>query len=232
MKSELPKVATPLLDKPLVAHVVESLIQSGITNIIVVVGYKKEIVQEILSKYPTIQFAEQTEQLGTGHALLCTEPLLSNFEGDVLVCCGDVPLITPKSFQSLRTFHTQNQNYATVLSAIVENPKGYGRLFRENSKLKYIVEEKDASPEEKLITEINTGTYVFKSPIVFQKLKSIGTNNAQGEYYLPDLIKIYHSENQNTGAIQLQNSLESSGINSPEDLQQLTNLLQEGKIQL
>lgn len=230
MKSDLPKVATPLLGKPLVVHVVDSLTKAGISNIVVVVGYKKEIVQEILSSYPQIRFVEQKEQLGTGHALLCTEELLGSFSGEILVCCGDVPLITPSSFRSLLDSHLLNENCATVLSAKVTEPQGYGRLFLDNGKLKYIVEEKDASLEEKRIQEINTGTYAFRSPIVFEKLKSIGTNNAQGEYYLPDLIKIFHSEGKNTGVFRLLNSLESSGINSPEDLQSLTNLLQEGKV--
>ncbi|MCB1178583.1 MAG: NTP transferase domain-containing protein [Leptospiraceae bacterium] len=230
MKSELPKVATPLLGKPLILHVIDNLRKAEIDDIVVVVGYKKEVVQSLLKDYSNIKFAEQKEQLGTGHALLSTESILSNYTGSILVCCGDVPLISPISFKSLYQNHKKHENIATVLYAEIENPFGYGRLIRKDSILKYIVEEKDANDEEKLSKEINTGTYVFESPSVFEKLKSIGTNNAQGEYYLPDLIKIYNNEGQNTGAMKLLNYLESSGVNSPEDLQRLTNLLEEGKV--
>jgi len=231
MKSEYPKVATPLMGKPLIVHVIESLKKAKITDVIVVVGYKQEVVKEILNDYSFISYAVQTEQLGTGHAVLSAEGSLKNFQGNILVCCGDVPMISSKSFINLIEFHNKNQSYATVLSAMFENPKGYGRLIRDTEKkLLEIVEEKDANEEQKSIKEINTGTYIFHSPSVFENLKSVGRTNAQNEYYLPDLIKIYNSLNQKTDAMILENSLESSGVNSPEDLSFIESLIKEGKL--
>jgi UDP-N-acetylglucosamine pyrophosphorylase len=231
MKSDLPKVATLLNNKPLLVHVVDSLQKAGITNIIVVVGFKKEVVMDLLKEYKNISYVEQTEQLGTGHAVLCAESSLASFSGNLLVCCGDVPLIQPNSFQNLLEHHSQNNLNTTVLSAKLENPKGYGRLiFNENGNLQRIVEEKDATISEKECKFINTGTYIFRSPEVFQNLKKISTQNAQNEYYLPDLIKIEFESTGKTGTLTLNNHLESLGVNSPEDLEFLHNLLKEGKV--
>ena len=233
MKSELPKVATLLNGKPLILHVLDNLISSGIKDIYVVVGFKKEIVIEICKPYSNIHFVEQTEQLGTGHALLCCEDSLKDFHGNLLVACGDVPLLTSSSFKNLASFHSSNHNSVTVLSAEIDIPKGYGRLIRNSSgSLMQIVEEKDATDEERKVKEINTGTYIFNSPEVFQNLKKVNTENAQGEYYLPDLVKIANSKNEKAGALVLSNHLESSGVNSPEDLARLESYILEGKINL
>jgi UDP-N-acetylglucosamine pyrophosphorylase len=231
MKSDLPKVATVLNNKPLISHVIESIRKAGVQKIFVVVGYKKDQVISICEQYPNIEFVEQAEQLGTGHALLCSEPVLKNYQGDILVACGDVPLISPTSFSSLIKFHFNRDNSVTVLSCDVEQSKGYGRIVRDKEgNLLEIVEEKDANEQQKQINEINTGTYIFKSPEVFVNLKNINTNNAQKEYYLPDLVKIAHSNKKKAGAFKLLNALESSGINSPEDLQRLSHLIEEGRI--
>jgi UDP-N-acetylglucosamine pyrophosphorylase len=232
MKSDLPKVVTLLESKPLILYVIDTLKKINISKIIVVVGYKKEIVMDLL-KDTGVEFVEQAEQLGTGHALLSTEPSLSSFQGHLLVCCGDVPFISAISFQSLLDTHIQNQYALTVLSAYVENPTGYGRILRNLSDdLEKIIEEKDASESEKSVKEVNTGTYVFQSPSVFSYLKTLGNDNAQKEYYLPDLIKIYNANGYKTGVLALSNSLESTGINSPEDLAFATSLLKDGKINL
>ncbi len=233
MKSELPKVITPLLNKPLIRYVLDSLLQLHLNKIIVVVGYKKEVVISSLSNYPQVEFIEQKEQLGTGHALLTTETTLREFLGSILVCCGDVPFIRPQTFSNLLHHHFANKNSLTVLSAHFSNPFGYGRLVRDsNSKLQEIVEEKDATSEQKKITEINTGTYVFESPQVFDYLKKVKNQNAQGEYYLPDLIKIYNQEGFATDGYTLENPLECTGINSPEELSYAQSLIQEGKVLL
>lgn len=231
MKSELPKVASLLNGKPLILHVLENLISSGISEIYVVVGFKKEEVISICNPFKKIKFIEQKEQLGTGHALLCCEEFLKDFTGNLLVACGDVPLLSASSFKNLANYHVNNNHSVTVLSAEIENPKGYGRLIRnEAGILQQIVEEKDATDEERKVKEINTGTYIFNSPEVFQNLKKVNTENAQGEYYLPDLVKIANSKNEKTGALKLLNHLESSGVNSPEDLQRLESYILEGKI--
>ncbi len=233
MKSDNPKVATLLNGKPLILHVVDTLLSIGIQEILVVVGFKKEVVIDILKDYPHIKFVEQKEQLGTGHAVLTAETLLGGFIGEILVCCGDVPLISQKSFLKMIEEHTIHKNSVTVLSAKVDLPKGYGRMIRNSSgQLDQIVEEKDASEEQRLVNEINTGTYIFSSPSVFTHLKSINTKNAQNEYYLPDLVKIYNSKNARTDAILLENTLEGTGVNSPEDLAYLEELLSKGKLQI
>jgi UDP-N-acetylglucosamine pyrophosphorylase len=231
MKSENPKVATLLKGKSLILYVVDTLLSVGIHEIIVVVGFKKEVVIEILKEYPQVRFVEQKEQLGTGHAVLTAESVLGGFEGDILVCCGDVPLISKKSFLKMIQEHSLHKNSVTVLSAKVSHPKGYGRIIRSSlGRLEQIVEEKDATEEERLVTEINTGTYIFSSPSVFAYLKTINSNNAQNEYYLPDLVKIYNSKNNRTDAILLENALEGTGVNSPDDLTYLEELLTEGKL--
>ncbi|MCP5493504.1 MAG: NTP transferase domain-containing protein [Leptospiraceae bacterium] len=231
MKSELPKVAIPINNKPIISYVIENVLSAGIKSIIVVVGYKKDQVISICEPYPNISFVEQTEQLGTGHALLCCEDRFKNLDTKVLVACGDAPAISASSFRSLLDLHFKENNSVTVLSAKLEKPTGYGRILRDaNNHLVEIKEEKDATSDEKTVQEINTGTYVFNSPDVFKQLKRIGNENVQKEYYLPDLIKIYRSIGGNVNAMQLSNSFESLGINSVEDLHQISQFIKKDTI--
>jgi len=228
MKTEKPKVAVELNGKPLICHVIENIQSAGIHDIVVIVGYKKEEVIEICKPFSGIRFCEQKEQLGTAHALMSAEDLLGEFTGTVIVAAGDVPLISPDTFRQMADYHSQNQMECTVLSADMENPFGYGRIIRnDKGYVESIVEEKDASENEKLVTEINTGTYCFNAPYVFESLKKIGNDNAQKEYYLPDLVKIYKKNNRPVGAIKLQDPLESHGINSQEDLKMVSSLIKE-----
>ncbi|EMO55090.1 sugar phosphate nucleotidyltransferase [Leptospira noguchii] len=233
MKTDQPKVAVELNGKPLLLHVLDHLKGSGVERIVVVVGYKKELVQSLCSGIPGVTFAEQKEQLGTAHALLCAETELKNFNGSVIVACGDVPMITSETFTNIVKEHKQNEFSATILSAVVEKPTGYGRIIRNISgDVTAIVEEKDSSAEEKLINEINTGTYVFNGEGLFDSLRQIGNQNAQGEYYLPDLVKLYRNSDKKLGAMKLKNHLESHGVNSPEDLQMLSALIKGEAVHL
>lgn len=230
MKSELPKVAVVLKDKPLLAHVLDSLQAAGIQRKVVVVGYRKEIVKDLVHSLPGIEFAEQTEQLGTGHAVLCAEANFPTKLGITLVACGDAPLLSAKSFHQLIEEHKTTGSSATVLSAKMENPFGYGRIVRSNDdgSLLRIVEEKDASVEEKQIQEVNTGTYCFNTPELFSALKQIKNENSQNEYYLTDVIKILRASGKRVGAKVLENSQESHGINSPEDLRIAEQYIEKG----
>lgn len=233
MRSELPKVVIPLAGKPLILHVLDHLSQAGIPSSIAVVGYKKEEVIAVTSGIPGIQYAEQQEQLGTGHAVLMAAPLLKDFKGTILVACGDAPMISRDSFRALIELHELENFAATVLSAQLDNPTGYGRIIRnaDDGSVLRIVEEKDANPEEKAVKEVNTGTYCFSSDYLWEGLQSIGNSNAQSEYYLTDLIKIYREKNLKVGAMKLKNSIESYGINSPDDLKFLSDILQAGNRQ-
>lgn len=176
MKTDQPKVTVELNGKPLLLYVLDHLKESGVEKIVVVVGYKKESVQALCSEIPGVSFVEQKEQLGTAHALLCAETELKDFSGSVIVACGDVPMITSKTFADIVNEHRENEFSATILSAVVEKPTGYGRIIRNSSgDVTAIVEEKDSSTEEKLINEINTGTYVFEGEGLFDSLKKSET---------------------------------------------------------
>lgn len=231
MKTDKPKVAVLLNGKPLISHVIENLHKAGIENIIVVVGYKKDEVISLCDQYDNIRFTEQTEQLGTAHALQCASDMLQEFNGPVIVTAGDAPLISSTTFDKIHHFHSEQGVECTVLSADMDNPFGYGRIIRnEDGFVTAIVEEKDATDEQRKIREINTGTYCFNSPSVFGFIKQIGNNNAQKEYYLPDLIHIFKSEKLPVGAIKLENWMESHGVNSMEDLEKVSSLIKEGHL--
>jgi UDP-N-acetylglucosamine pyrophosphorylase len=227
MKTDLPKVAVSLKNKPLIIYVLDSIHNAGIQKKVVVVGFKKEVVIPICQDIPGVEFAEQLEQLGTGHALLSAESHFSNSpDHPILVACGDVPLITTSTFESLIGLHTQSNSQATILTAHMDNPFGYGRIIRNSSGyVEKIVEEKDATDAEKAVQEINTGTYVFQSGNLFKFLKSIKNTNSQKEYYLTDLIEVYIKNNDKVSALQIDNSSECQGINSPQDLASAENIL-------
>ncbi|GIX40404.1 MAG: hypothetical protein KatS3mg129_0137 [Leptospiraceae bacterium] len=234
MKSELPKVLMEVAHKPMILHVLDNLIPLNLEQIVIVVGYKKELVidkvnQYIASNYDNyknkIFFVEQKEQLGTGHAFLMTESLLGNKEGYILVTAGDMPLLQTQSFSKLFDLVIEKNLPGGVLGSRLENPTGYGRLVRnEQNLLERIIEEKDATDEIKKIKEVNTGCYVFKLPEIFAILKEIKNNNNQNEYYLPDVVEIYRKKNQNFGDFILNDYRESLGANTKEELENLNHI--------
>ena len=166
MKSELPKVLHPLCGKPLIGYVVDSLKTAGIDDIVVVVGYRGNDVIDYLDN--RVRFAWQHEQLGTGHAVMQAESIFSGFEGSIIVACGDVPLIRPETFRALMRESQKANTGAVVLTMVQDNPAGYGRIVKENGDFVRIVEEKDATDEERKITEVNSGTYIFYSRLLFE----------------------------------------------------------------
>jgi len=222
MKTDLPKVAVKLAGKPMILHVLDHLIEAGVKKIVLIVGHQKEMVMSLIPEYDgvTIAYAHQVEQLGTGHAALTAEQAFSSFQGNVIVASGDQPLISSKTFANLYETHKNEKNQATVLSTFMENPSGYGRLERDAArKLLRIVEEKDATEEVKKIKEVNTGTYVFRSPEIFSVLKEVKPVNKQGEFYLTDVISIIRNKGQEVNSFLIYNPDEAFGANSVEELQ-------------
>ena len=193
MKSKLYKVLHPVMGRPMVQHVINQLKQVQIDNMVTIVGYGAEkVIEEIGNES---EFVIQKEQLGTGHAVQQAEALLLNEEGTTIVVCGDTPLITEKTYQALFDHHEAEGSKATILTATAPDPTGYGRVIRnEANQVERIVEHKDANQDELLVDEINTGTYCFDNKALFEALKEVSNDNAQGEYYLPDVIEILRNK--------------------------------------
>lgn len=212
MKSSLYKVLHQVCGKPMVEHVVDQVVQAKATKTVVIVGFGAEKVQEYLGD--RVSYAVQEEQLGTGHAVLQAKDLLEDLEGTTLVVCGDTPLLTAHTFETLMHVHETQQAKATILTAIAQDPTGYGRVIRdEYGNVLRNVEQKDATPEEAAIQEINTGTYCFDNKALFQALQQVTNHNAQGEYYLPDVIGILVSQGEKVAAYPMEDMNEALGVN-------------------
>ena len=219
MKSDLVKVLHPLLGVPMLSYPIE-LSLSGIKSekTIVVVGHQADKIREKF-KDLRIQFVLQEEQLGTGHAVMQAVPGFKSFDGTVMILCGDVPLVKMETLRSFIDTFWRNESVLSVLTAVVENPFGYGRIVRNQAGwLERIVEEKDATEEEKLIPEINTGIFCLKASYLKEGLREIGQENAQGEYYLTDLVEIGRSRGVRCSAHMVSDPAEVMGINTRIDL--------------
>ena len=212
MKSKIPKVLHSVCGLPMIRQVLQAVGSIGTVKTVVVVGYQGDEVARELGQ--DVEVAVQKEQLGTAHALLSTELLFNDFSGNILVLCGDTPLVTPQTLTELVDFHATSLSAATVLTAKMEDPTGYGRVIRDEfDRVVKIVEQKDASPAELRVQEINTGIYCFRTEFLFNALKDISTNNAQGEYYLTDIIQLYVSQGRLVRAMTVVDVTEIQGIN-------------------
>ncbi|WP_221913703.1 bifunctional UDP-N-acetylglucosamine diphosphorylase/glucosamine-1-phosphate N-acetyltransferase GlmU [Streptococcus halichoeri] len=212
MKSNLPKVLHQVAGLSMLEHVFHSVTTIEPAKTVTVIGHQADLVREVLKEGSA--FALQAEQLGTGHAVMMAKEELANLEGHTLVIAGDTPLITGESLKALMDCHLEQQNVATILTARAKDPFGYGRIIRNPAgEVVKIVEQKDATTLEQAVNEINTGTYVFDNRRLFEALKSITTNNAQGEYYLTDLISIFRENHEKVGAYALHDFEESLGVN-------------------
>lgn len=195
MKSKLYKVLHSVCGKPMVQHVVDSLNELQADRIVVVVGHGADKVKEQLGS--DVEYAMQEEQLGTAHAVMQVAPILKGRKGTTLVLSGDEPLISSETLEALVAHHEANQAAATILTRVMDNPTGYGRIIRgEDGGVERIVEQKDATEEEQCVKEINTGTYCFDNEKLFAILEKVDNNNAQGEYYLPDAVEILKSQGE------------------------------------
>lgn len=228
MKSDVPKVLHSIFDKTLVGYVIEAVNNTGFADEnFVIVGHQAERVEEyIKTNYENTRTILQSPQLGTGHAVSMVVPYLGNFDGEVLILCGDTPLITSETLKEFVEYHKRNKSDITVMSAIFENPTNYGRIVRNNNdNIEGIVEEKDATREQKAIKEINAGIYCINWNKVKPAFSELKTNNAQGEYYLTDIIKWGNEQGLCVNAFTLNNNEEIFGINSKKNLAEATNLL-------
>ena len=231
MKSDLVKVLHPLLGVPMLSYPVElSLNDVKAEKTILVVGHQADKIKEKFED-PRIHFVLQEEQLGTGHAVLQAFPLLQSFNGTVLILCGDVPLVKMETLRSFIDTFWRNESNLSVLTAVVENPSGYGRIIRgPTGWLERIVEEKDGSDEEKLIREINTGIFCIKAPFLVAGLKEIRQENAQGEYYLTDLVEIGRKRGMRCSAHMVADPTEVMGINTRADLAVANEVLRQERV--
>ncbi|KKB35292.1 bifunctional UDP-N-acetylglucosamine diphosphorylase/glucosamine-1-phosphate N-acetyltransferase GlmU [Bacillus thermotolerans] len=224
MKSKLYKVLHPVCGKPMVEHVIDHISSLHTAQIVTIVGHGAEKVKGYLEGKS--EFALQEEQLGTAHAVMQAEALLGEKEGCTLVVCGDTPLIKPSTMEALVKYHEEQQAKATILTAYADQPDGYGRIIRgEDGMVEKIVEHKDATEEERQVKEINTGTYCFDNRYLFDTLKKVSNDNAQGEYYLPDVIEILKKAGETVAAYQTDDFNETLGVNDRVALSQAETIM-------
>ncbi|HEY3323580.1 MAG TPA: ribose-phosphate diphosphokinase [Planctomycetota bacterium] len=226
MNSDLPKVLHKLNEKPLITWVIDSARAAGATKIVVVVGHGREKVIDVL---PTgVEYVTQEKQLGTGHAVRCTEGLLRDWKGPVVVLSGDVPLLRPATIRQLINKLTETDAAAVILTARVDGEHAYGRIVRDDyGMVRSIIEHKDATAEQRKIDEINSGTYAFGASKLFPALNQLRNANSQGEFYLTDTVANLVNSGQNVVAVRALRAQEVMGINTPEELAQAETTLRE-----
>lgn len=229
MKSKRPKVLHEVAGRPMVRLVIDAVRRAGVERVIVVIGHGADDVRAAVADM-NVEFAVQAQQLGTGHAVVQAQPLLADFDGPVIITCGDVPLLRAETLAALLEKHTETGAAATVLSAIVDDPTGYGRIVRATSsgqgsdggaaedKLLRIVEHADASEDERQIKEINSGTYCFDGQLLFDALQRIAPDNVQGEYYLPDAVHVLGQDGHFVQAMAAADANEIIGVNTRVEL--------------
>ena len=226
MKSDLVKVMHPLAGMPMIDWPVGVARQAGASCIVLVVGHQSEKVREHFAGAPDINFAVQEEQLGTGHAVACARDACAGFSGSVLVLSGDVPLLTAETVQAMIAYHEERQAVVTVLTTVVDDPFGYGRVVkREAGKIIRIVEEKDATEEERGIREINSGIYCVRADFLFDAVSRLDNDNLQQEYYLTDIIRMAADRNQLCVSYKIEGAEEVMGVNDRAQLAEAATIL-------
>ncbi len=217
-KFNLPKVLREANGKPLISHVLEHTNFIDKKDTVLVVGYMKEkVIEHVGNEY---NYSVQDEQKGTGHAVMCARDQFEGYDGDVLILYGDMPLVKKETYMAIIDKHRSSGADCTILTAIVDEPPAYGRIVRDkDGKVEKIVEDKDCDEEEKEIKELNIGIYVFKSKLLFDGLKEVKNNNAQGEYYLTDMPMIFIEKGFKVETYSIHNTTEIYGVNTVEDLE-------------
>lgn len=226
MKSGLVKVMHPLAGLPMIHYPVTAARETGASRIVLVVGHQADAVRRFFTDSADIKFALQEEQKGTGHAVACAAAVLRNFRGRVLILCGDVPLIRSSTLRELMEEHSRRGATVTILTASVENPHGYGRIVKDDAgKVRAIVEEKDATPDQRAITEINSGIYCVEAPFLFDAVSRLGADNAQGEQYLTDIVRSAAEHGLTCASHPVGDPLEVMGINDRVQLAEAEGIL-------
>jgi bifunctional UDP-N-acetylglucosamine pyrophosphorylase/glucosamine-1-phosphate N-acetyltransferase len=226
MKSDLPKVLHKVNGVPMVKKIIEVLNKLNPQENILILGHEKEMILETLGD---VQYVVQEEQLGTGHAIMIAEEKLKDYDGDIMVVCGDTPLLTSETLEKMHEKHVASGAVTTILTSIVEDPYGYGRIVKEDSIVKAIVEEKEAKEDEKKIKEINAGVYCFDSKKLFEALSKIEKHVEKNEYYLTDVIGIHVKANEKVETYILENNEEVLGVNSKVQLAEAEKVLRGRK---
>lgn len=226
MNSDLPKVLCRALDRPLIDYVLDAVEEAEIARSVVVVGYEADQVKSAISNRKNIEFAHQTEQKGTGHAVQMCREAIADFAGPVLVLTGDSPMVRPASLSSLISTFDAEQPACLMGTLIKKNPFGLGRIVRnESGDFEAIVEEKDATPEQRKITEVNMSTYLFHGGELLHALDQIDAKNSQGELYLTDCPGILRQEGKEVIAAPVLDPLEALSVNTTEDLKSVEEAL-------
>ena len=220
MKSDLPKVLCPILQRPMISYVLDTLESVGIERSLVVVGYRSDEVRRQLADRNNLEFVEQTQRLGTGHAVQTCVDLFREHSGAVLVLTGDSPMVQPDSLKQLMDHYEKEQPSCILGTLHKENPAGLGRIIRnENGQFTGIVEDKDATEAQRSITEVNMSTYLFRSSDLIESLSQLTNNNRQAEYYLTDCPGILVEQGMNVQALPVLQPCEALTINTIDELQ-------------
>jgi UDP-N-acetylglucosamine diphosphorylase/glucosamine-1-phosphate N-acetyltransferase len=228
MKSSKAKVLHEILDKPMVMYVVDVAKKLAGNNVVLVIGNQADKVRKVVSEKTDVLFALQKEQLGTGHAVLCALPHVPTHVREVVILCGDVPLLTEKTLTGLFEDHLKARRDISILAVEIENPQGYGRiLMDEKRQLSGIVEEADASAEQKRLKVINTGIYCIKKEILIDSLKQVKPDNVKGEFYLTDIVEIGYQNKSTMGVMVGDDWTETVGVNTKQDLMKVENIMRD-----
>jgi len=231
MGSQLPKVLHEVCGKPMLGYVLEACLGAGVDEVVVVVGYGKEQVIEQLTGHRGVRWVEQSEQKGTGHAVLCCRESMQGFAGSVLVLAGDMPLVREETLRKLVEQRERSGDSLVLATTTLDDPQGYGRIVRDLSgALEAIVEERDCTPAQREIREVNPSYYCFDARRMFESLSRVAPDNAKGEYYITDAVRILRGEGDGVSAMAGAPAEDATGINSREDLA-LVNRLMQGRIQ-
>ncbi len=222
MQSDLPKVMHNLAGRPLLAHVIETARKVNPSRIVIVVGHGRDLVMDRF-RGEGVEFAVQEPQLGTGHAIARTEPVLGDFAGLIITLSGDVPLLGAETLKKMIQVHQDTKASLTVLTCEPDDPGAYGRIVRRDGRIVANVEARDATEAELSIREINAGVYVFDSGFLYPALKKVDNNNAQGEYYLTDLIRIAVESGLTVSSCKTEDPVQAQGVNTKEQLESLAN---------